>query len=84
MATLRNIAITFLCIQSLDHVYIKLSHSDNSKAYIEDDNTLLHKPVIPTVIAQLPRAHMACLRKRKPKMTKTDSLEIRVSTTILN
>ena len=46
-------------------------------------NTLLHKPVIPTVIAQLPCAHMACLRKRKPKMTKTDFLEIRVSTTIL-
>ena len=47
-------------------------------------NTSLHKPVIPKVIAQLPCAHMACLRKRKPKMTKTDFLEIRVSTTILN
>ena len=46
-------------------------------------NTLLHKPVIPRVVAQLPCAHMACLRTRKPKMTKTDFLEIRFSTTIL-
>ena len=46
-------------------------------------NTLLHEPVIPTVIAQLPCAHMACLRKRKPKMTKTDFLENKVFTTIL-
>ena len=46
-------------------------------------NTSPHKPVIRTVMAQLPCAHMACLRKAKPKMTKAEFLEIRVSTTIL-
>ena len=45
-------------------------------------NTLLHKPVM-RVVAQLPCAHMACLRTLKPEMTKTDFLEIRFSTTIL-
>ena len=45
--------------------------------------TLLHKPVIPIIIEQLPCAHMACLQIRKPKMTKTDFLEIKISTAIL-
>ena len=32
--------ITFLCIQYLAHVYIKLGHYDNSNANIEDDKYL--------------------------------------------
>ena len=87
MAPLKNTASlsslslnTFMCIQ-YQHpcLYIKLGHCDNSYAnMIETINTSLHKAVIPTAIAQLPCAHMACLRYDNPKWPKLTSLKLRL------